>query len=75
MWYLSPYEFVTEWEVIMLKYPKSLHDAHNDKFHAELTTQGVELLTLNKGRAPRLEAGVHYWVKEGLHRTWISYPS
>ncbi len=21
VWYLSPYEFVTEWEVILLKYP------------------------------------------------------
>ena len=35
----------------------------------------MELLTVNTGRSPRLEAGVHYRVKEGLHRTWISFPS
>jgi len=58
----------------MLKYPQSLHDAHKDKYHAELTKEGVELLTLNRSRAPKLEAGIHYRVKEGLHRTWISYP-
>ena len=75
VWYLSPYEFVTEWEVIMLKYPQSLHDAHNDKYHAELTAEGVELLTLSRSRTPKLEAGIHYRVKEGQHRTWISYPS
>ena len=75
VWYLSPYDFVTEWEVIMLKYPWSLKGADDDKFHAALTKEGVELLTINKGRSPRLEAGVHYRVKDGLHRTWISFPS
>ena len=58
----------------MLKYPQSLHDAHKDKYHAELAEEGVELLTLNRSRTPKLEAGIHYRVKEGRHRTWISYP-
>ena len=58
----------------MLKYPQSLHDAHNDKYHAELTEEGVALLTLNRNRTPKLEPGIHYRVKEGRHRTWISYP-
>ena len=59
VWYLSPYEFVTEWEVVMLRYPQSLHDRDSDKHHDALTEEGVALLTRCKNRQPRLEPGVH----------------
>ena len=34
VWYLSPYEFVTEWQVVMVSYPQSLYDKDNDRYHA-----------------------------------------
>ena len=44
LWYLSPYEFVTEWEVVMVEYPQSLYNMHDEKYHAYLTDAGVALL-------------------------------
>ena len=48
IWYLSPYEFVTEWEVVMLNHPQSLYNKDDDKYHASLTEEGVALLMKSK---------------------------
>ena len=74
VWYLSPYKFVTEWEIVMLRYPQCLRDRDSDMYHAALTEEGVALLTRCKNRQPRLEPGVHYQVKDAPSIDWIAYP-
>ena len=75
VWYLSPYEFISEWEVVLLNYPQSLHGHTSDVYHASLTDAGLQLLTDSTSRHPKLEAGIHYVVKEGQHANWIAYPA
>ena len=41
VWYVSPYEFVTEWEVVMVRYPQSLYNKDDDEYDASLTEAGV----------------------------------
>ena len=74
VWYLSPYEFVTEWEVVLLNYPQSLHGCNSDVYHASLTDDGMQLLTDTSSKHSRLLAGLHYRVKEGKHDDWIAFP-
>ena len=40
VWYLSPYEFITDWKVTMLSYPQNLADQHHKRHQAELTEAG-----------------------------------
>ena len=40
VWYLSPYEFVKDWEVVMVSYPQTLRDASNPRHHVRLTEDG-----------------------------------
>ena len=64
VWYLSPYEFISEWEVVLLNYPQSLHGHDSEVYHASLTNAGMRLLADSTSRHPKLEAGKHYVVKE-----------
>ena len=75
VWYLSPYEFNAEWEVVLLNYPQSLRGHTSDIYHASLTDAGMQLLADSTSRYPKLEAGKHYVVKEGHHEDWIAYPA
>ena len=60
VWYLSPYEFVTYWEPIMLSYPLSIDDDENEDHHAKLTKEGRDKLMRRNEDALELEAGVDY---------------
>ena len=55
VWYLSPYEFITEWDVVLLNYPQTLHGDDSDAYHATLTDAGERLLTDTKTKNPKLE--------------------
>ena len=44
IWYLSLYEFVSEWDVKLLSYPTTLEDAADPHHHAELTDEGTAKL-------------------------------
>ena len=37
LWLVSPYEFVSDRDVVMLSYPQSTKYAHHTRHHAELT--------------------------------------
>ena len=36
LWYLSPYEFVSEWEVKLLSYPRTLGESSDPHHHADV---------------------------------------
>ena len=44
VWYLSPYEFVKDWEITMVSYPKNLKNANDARHHVRLTEEGKEKL-------------------------------
>lgn len=44
VWYSSPYEFVSEREVALLKYPQTLQEDCNTSYHALLTDAGCSKL-------------------------------
>ena len=65
MWYLSPYKFVTEWQVVPVNYPQSLTTTHDASYQAYLIEEGINVLKASqKKKHPRLEAGIHYRVKD-----------
>ena len=53
VWYLSPYEFITKWEVKMLSYPQSLQDGNHKRHHADFTEAGIAKLKANKTKELR----------------------
>jgi hypothetical protein len=75
VWYLSPYEFVKDWEVVMVSYPQTLRDASNPRHHVRLTEEGKA--KMEALQAPidddGLNAGVDYVVKDG-GKSWLPYP-
>ena len=75
VWFLSPYEFESEWKVVMLKYPQSLRESGKACNHAELTTEGVMKLRMNRENRIdfRLVAGMDYAVKDEGGEDWIAY--
>jgi hypothetical protein len=75
IWYLSPYEFETDWEVNFLSYPQSLHDTDNPRHHAELTDAGIaKLHDQHPGeKTPELYPAVDYVVKAGGD-DWLAFP-
>eukprot|EP00973_Karenia_brevis_P049867 6924239-Karenia_brevis.AAC.1 len=69
IWYLSPYEFVTYWEPVLLRYPTRERDNQNEAFHATLTDDGVAKVqerrrSANDETAQELIPGIDYVVKE-----------
>ena len=73
VWYLSPYEFATYWEPVLLSYPMSERDNESDEFHATLTCEGLAKVRA-KGDKQDLIAGVDYVVKTGVYGEWLSFP-
>ena len=74
LWYLSPYEFVTYWEPVLLSYPQSLQDKDNPNHHAALTEEGVAKLRARAvGHDEELEPGTDYKVRSGGD-DWVSFP-
>ena len=75
IWYLSPYEFVSEWEVKLLSYPRTLAEAAALHHHADLTDVGrTKLLNHEPGTKPlEMFPGIDYVVKEG-GEDWLAYP-
>ena len=64
VWYLSPYEFVTEWQVVLVNYPQSLARMDDDTYQAYLIEEGINVLKTSKHKHPRLEAGIYYRGKD-----------
>ena len=62
VWFLSPYEFVCYWEVVLARY--SLREEENDEheYHAELAAKGRA--KLRKRYEADLIPGVDYQLKE-----------
>ena len=75
IWYLSPYEFESDWEVRFLSYPQSLHDTDNPRHHAELTDAGIAKLHNRQPgeKSPELYPGQDYVVKDGGD-DWLAFP-
>ena len=67
VWYLSPYEFVSEWDVKLLSYPRTLEETSDPHHHAELTEAGMaKVMNREPGKPPRdLYPGIDYQVKDG----------
>ena len=42
VWYLLPYDFITDWEVKMLSCPQSLQEQNHRRPHAEFTEAGKQ---------------------------------
>ena len=42
VWYLSPYEFVSDWEVVMISYPQTVRDMCKPCHHVNLIHEGRE---------------------------------
>ena len=75
VWYLSPYEFVSEWDVKLLSYPQTLAETANPKHHADLTDVGMAKLRDREPgkRALDLYPGIDYVVKAGGD-DWLAFP-
>ena len=66
VWYLSPYEFVSDWDVKLLSYPRTLEEASDLHHHANLTEAGTAKLANREPgkKAPELYPSVDYVVKD-----------
>ena len=75
LWFLSPYEFVSEWEPVLASYPTTLRAAQDSEHHALLTDTGVAKLKAQScGEPVEMIGGVDYEVKAG-GVDWYSYPN
>ena len=74
VWYLSPYEFVTYWQPIMLSYPLRIDDNENEAHHATLTESGREKLTRPSDEGTELIPGEDYVVKDSASSEWLPFP-
>lgn len=77
VWYLSPYEFVKDWEVSMVSYPQSLKAASRCDHHVILTDEGKAKLEAQQVHFVDVElcAGMDYVVKEEGGESWLPYPA
>ena len=75
IWYLSPYEFVSEWDVQLLNYPTTLEESCDLKHHVNLTEIGTAKLENKEPgkKPPELYPGVDYVVKDGGD-DWLAFP-
>ena len=66
VWYSSPYEFVKDWEVVMLSYPQTLKDAPNPRHHVRLTKESRAKMEAHGSTFDdaNLTAGLDYLVKD-----------
>ena len=73
---MFPYEFVSEWESILLISPQRLRDEDHPRHHVTMTDVGIEQLRAQdeNGTEAELEPGIDYVVKSGGKR-WISFPN
>ncbi len=72
--YLSPYEFVTHWEPVLLQFPRSLAEDAAGTCHAALTAEGIVALRKRAaGETIDLQPGVHYLVREQSDGSWIPF--
>ena len=74
-WYLSPYEFVSDWEVQRLSYPTTMEAAADPRHHADLTEAGIAKLVNHdpSRKPPELHPGIDYVVKDG-GADWLAFP-
>ena len=77
VWHLSPYEFVTHWEIQLLSYPLTYKSwsARKGEYHVDLLDTGVAKLRAHeKGHEEELEPGVDYVVKKGSEDDdWLAF--
>ena len=80
VWYLSPYEFVTYWEPVLLKYPWRVDENKSEECHATLTASGHEKVRSQSRNGEgahdtdELVSGEEYVVKASKHRYWLPFP-
>ena len=75
VWFLSPYEFVTYWEPIMLAYPLTLAQDGDDANHACLTEGGKYKLERRvSDDSMELIPGEDYVVKDNDGTDWLPFP-
>ena len=75
VWYLSPYEFVSSWEPVMVKYPMPWKAQQSGEYHATLTEDGLhKLKAQEQGEVAELIAGVDYVVKD-KGQDWYAFPN
>ena len=66
LWFLSPYEFVAEWEPVLASYPTTLGSLEDPRHHATLTETGiVKLHAQARGEEVEMIGGADYVVKSG----------
>ena len=74
VWLLSPYEFVLQWETVLLTFPRSLNQNQKGCCHARLTDVGIGKLESHDVAPEDLVPGIDYEVGVGDGETWLAYP-
>ena len=76
VWYLFPYELISDWEVEMLSSPQFFKSASNKQHHAKFSEVGREQIKANKidHHGSDLFPGVDYCVKSELESWWLPFP-
>ena len=76
VWLLSPYVFISEWEVMMLSDPQSLQYGNHRHHHAEFTEVGKEKTKANTNddQDSELRPGIDYCVKKKPDSWWLPFP-
>ena len=76
VWCLSPYEFVSEWEIIILSNPQEVRDVDHPLHDVTMTDAGIQQLKAQdeNGTEAELEPGIDYVVKSDGGQWWLSFP-
>ena len=59
---------------MLVNYPQSLARMDDDTYQASLIEEGINVLKTSKHKHPRLEAGIHYRVKDDAGIDFIPFP-
>ena len=74
LWFLSPYEFVSEWEPILASYPTTLRAMDFQEHHCDLTEEGIAKLKSAQANVDvDLLPSEDYRVRNGGDG-WYAYP-
>ena len=73
VWYLSPYEFITDWEVQLLSCPQSYQDQNHKRHHAVFTEACKQQIKANTqdDQDSELLPGIDYCVKTSPDSSWL----
>ena len=76
LWYLSPYEFAANWQVVMATYPTCRGSEETSQYHCRLTESGRAKVQNNAGSStgPDMVAGADYAVIDDGGDHWYAFP-